>query len=82
MYILARLQTLDDAYRGMELLRSHAIPPALAQDGEELVISVDEDYVEVARTIFGSHSIDCVGDQTLQNHGIQGITNSFEDSNS
>ena len=82
MLVLARLQTLDDAYRGMALLRSHAIPPALAQDGDELVISVDEDFVEVARTIFGSNEIECVTINVPTDRAVPGISESFEDGNS
>jgi hypothetical protein len=57
MQIIARLPSLDDAYLGMTLLRKHAIPPALARDGEIILISVDEDFAEPARKLFDQHSI-------------------------
>lgn len=57
MQIIARLPSLDDAYLGMTLLRENAIPPALARDGEIILISVDEDFAEPARKLFDTHSI-------------------------
>ena len=57
MQIIGRLPSLDDAYKGMNLLRDHAIPPALAQNGQIIVISVDDDFAEPARKLFDQHAI-------------------------
>ena len=57
MVTIARLSSLDEAYRGMDLLREHAIPPALSQEGDHLAIWVDEDFAPSAEQIFQKHSI-------------------------
>jgi hypothetical protein len=57
MVTIARLNSLDEAYRGMDLLREHAIPPALSQEGDHLAILVDEDFAPSAEQIFQKHSI-------------------------
>jgi hypothetical protein len=57
MVTIARLSSLDEAYRGMDLLRQHAIPPALSQEGDHLAILVDEDFAPSAELIFQKHSI-------------------------
>jgi hypothetical protein len=51
MTIIARLNTLSDAYAGMEALRMKAIPPDLSRLGEHLVISVDDDFAENAKSV-------------------------------
>ena len=51
MTIIAQINTLSEAYAGMEVLRSRSIPPDLARKGEYLVISVDDDFAENARSV-------------------------------
>ena len=51
MTIVAQLSTLNEAYAGMEVLRSRSIPPDLSKKGDHLVISVDDDFAENARSI-------------------------------
>ena len=57
MITIARLNTLDDAYRGMDILRQHAIPPALSHEGEYFAIRVDEDFASHAQQLFIHHEI-------------------------
>jgi hypothetical protein len=80
MRIIARLPSLADAYQGMTLLRANAIPPALARDGEHIVISVDEDFAEPARKLFDQHSIRYVY-MTPNDGGGSTPTSLFEDEN-
>ncbi len=54
MTIIAQLNSLPDAYAGMEALRAKAIPPALSKSGEFLIISVDDDFANSARQILSS----------------------------
>ena len=54
MTIIAQLNTLPEAYAGMEALRQKAIPPSLSQSGDFLVISVDDDFAENARAILAA----------------------------
>lgn len=54
MTIIAQLNSLTDAYAGMEALRSRAIPPALSRLGDCLVISVDDDFANSARQILSN----------------------------
>jgi hypothetical protein len=51
MTIVAQLNTLTEAYAGIEALRSRSIPPDLSRKGDYLVISVDDDFVENARSV-------------------------------
>ena len=54
MTIIARLRTLADAFKGVELLRSKAIPPELVQDGDHLVLGVEDEFATQAkRTLAG-----------------------------
>ena len=54
MTIIARFDSLTDAYEGMEALRSNAIPPGLRQNDGKLEISVDDDFAENAKTLLSS----------------------------
>jgi len=54
MTIIAQLNTPVEAYAGMEALRQKAIPPNLSRNGEYLMISVDDDFAEHARSILAS----------------------------
>lgn len=63
MTIVARLNSLMDAYAGIEALRLHSIPPSIARHGEQIVITVDDDFAKNAQTILtsdGRFSIDQV----------------------
>ncbi|GEM_PF-2318199 len=51
MTIIAQLNSLSDAYAGMEALRMKQIPPALSKQGEFLVISVEDDFANHARQV-------------------------------
>jgi hypothetical protein len=51
MTIIAQLDSLNDAYAGMEALRSRSIPPDLSKKGNYLVISVEDDFAENARSV-------------------------------
>ena len=62
MTIIAQLNTLPEAYAGMEALRQKAIPPSLSRSGDYLVISVDDDFAENARSILSS----CVSNDCLR----------------
>lgn len=54
MTIIARLKTLADAFKGVELLRSKSIAPQLMQDGDHLVLGVEDDFASKAkRTLSG-----------------------------
>lgn len=76
MTIIAQLNTLPEAYAGMEALRQKAIPPSLSRNGDYLVISVDDDFAENARTILSSQ----IPEQDLRKD-IGGSYLSFEDYN-
>ncbi|MDP4198022.1 MAG: hypothetical protein Q8922_01175 [Bacteroidota bacterium] len=54
MTIIAQLNTLVDAYAGMEALRKCAIPPELSRNGEYLLLSVDDDFAEHARAVLAA----------------------------
>ena len=54
MTIVARLNSLMDAYAGVEALRLHSIPPSIAKSGEQIVITVDDDFAKNAQTILTS----------------------------
>lgn len=49
MTIIARVKSLQEAYRGVQLLRSRCIPPQLIQDGKEIMLGVEDDFVTKAR---------------------------------
>ena len=54
MTIIARLRSLADAFKGVELLRSKAIPPSVIKDGDDLVLGVEDDFAPQAkRTLAG-----------------------------
>lgn len=50
MTIIARVDSLNEAYRGMALLRAKAIPPQLVRDGDKLVLGVEDDFASNAKT--------------------------------
>lgn len=54
MTILARLRTLADAFRGVELLRSRSIPPQLVKDGDHLVLGVEDEFASPAKRALSS----------------------------
>ena len=54
MTIIAQLNTLKEAYAGIEALRLRSIPPDLSKKGDNLLISVDDDFAEKARAILAS----------------------------
>jgi hypothetical protein len=54
MTIVARLNSLMDAYAGIEALRMHSIPPSIAKHGEQIVITVDDDFAKNAQVILTS----------------------------
>jgi len=56
MTIIARLNTLNDAYTSIRVLRSKTIVPSLLKDGEKLVIGVDDDHAEDAKDALASDS--------------------------
>jgi hypothetical protein len=54
MTIIARLRSLADAFKGVELLRAKAIPPSVIKDGDDLVLGVEDDFASRAkRTLLG-----------------------------
>jgi hypothetical protein len=57
MTIVARTDSLTDAYRGIELLRAQAIPPELKHDGDHLVISVHDDFAQNAQEMLKREGI-------------------------
>jgi hypothetical protein len=56
MTIIARLKTLADAFKGVELLRSKSIAPQLMKDGDHLVLGVEDDFVTKARRTLSGDS--------------------------
>ena len=80
MKTIARLNSLDDAYRGMEILRQNAIPPALHQDGELLAIRVDDDFVQHAQQLFQYHKISTLDEVAMGGDQIVGMY-TLEDDN-
>jgi len=57
MTILARLRTLADAVKGVELLRSKGLPPQLIKDGDHIMLGVEDEFAPHAK-------------KTLSNDGI------------
>ena len=51
MTIVARLDSLAEAYLGMETLRQNAISPDLSRNGDQIVLSVDDDFAENAKNV-------------------------------
>jgi len=51
MTIIAQLNTLTEAYAGIEALRLRSIPPDLSKNGDLLAISVEDDFAENARAV-------------------------------
>jgi hypothetical protein len=49
MTIIARVTSLQEAYRGVQLLRSRSIPPQLLKDGNDLMLGVEDDFAMDAR---------------------------------
>ncbi len=49
MTIIARLNTLTEAYAGVAALRACAIPSGIVRDGEHVVITVDHDFADRAK---------------------------------
>jgi hypothetical protein len=49
MTILARLRSLAEAFKGVELLRSKGLPPQLLKDGDHLVLGVEDEFVPHAK---------------------------------
>ena len=80
MITIARLSSLDEAYRGMDLLHQHAIPPALAQDGELHAISVDNDFAPLAQSLLQNILIP-TADERSAGPGHDGMGLIFEDDN-
>lgn len=54
MTIVARLNSLMDAYAGVEALRLHSIPPSIAKNGEHIIITVDDDFAQNAQNVLAS----------------------------
>lgn len=49
MTIIARLNTLTEAYAGVAALRACAIPSGIVKDGEHVVITVEDDFADTAK---------------------------------
>ena len=78
MTIVGELNTLVEAYAGMEVLRQRAIPPELTRSGDYLHLSVDDDFAVPARAILASDGK--ISEQYLRNDASTSWY-SFEHSN-
>lgn len=77
MTIIARLNSLNEAYAGIHALRSKAIVPELGKDGESLIIGVDDDHAYDAKNVLRDAKIE---DQNLLNASWPNWNN-FEEHN-
>lgn len=67
MTIIARLNTLTEAYAGVAALRACAIPSGIVRDGEHVVITVEDDFADTAKNslVYNEFSREDAGQTTL-----------------